>query len=83
MAMIVAAHSTQDFSIVLMGKALKRTVQFLLASVHALTSPTYSDTKARPKTVIQRTEAWREKDRQRKACLRMKVKGMWTDVCLL
>lgn len=69
MAMIVAVHSTQDFSIMLMGKALKRTVQFLLASVHALTSPTYFDTQTRPKAVIQRIEARRERDRQRKACL--------------
>lgn len=30
--------NTQDFPIVLMGKALKRTVVFLLASVPALTS---------------------------------------------
>lgn len=37
MAMIVATHGTQGFSIVLMGKALKHSV--VLASVPALTSP--------------------------------------------
>lgn len=38
MAMIVATHGTQDFSIVLMGKALKRRVVVLLASAPASTS---------------------------------------------
>lgn len=87
MAMIVATHGTQDFSIVLMGKALKRRVVFLLASAPASTSLNILYHSGQTKycnTEKRGLEGGKKAGREKHVS---KVKGservVSTDVCLL